>query len=176
MPSIDESKTFIPIRIAVLTISDTRSLETDTSGQWLAKAITDAGHQLEDRQLARDDIWAIRAIICAWIAGGQVDSIITTGGTGLTGRDVTIEAITPLLDKSIDGFAHLFHQVSHQSVGTSTLQSRAMGGLAGETYVFCLPGSTGACKDGWQHILQWQLDNRHRPCNLVEIMPRLAER
>ncbi|HCJ61874.1 MAG TPA: molybdenum cofactor biosynthesis protein B [Alphaproteobacteria bacterium] len=174
MAGIDPKREFKPIRIAVLTMSDSRSLADDKSGDYLAKAISEAGHLLADRALVKDDIWQIRARICQWVADG-VDVVLTTGGTGLTGRDVTIEAVAPLLDKQVDGFAVLFHQASIEMVATSTMQSRAMGGLAGSSYIFCLPGSTGACRDAWEKILQFQLDHRHRPCNLVEIMPRLQE-
>jgi molybdenum cofactor biosynthesis protein B, proteobacterial len=175
MPGIDETRTFIPLNLSILTISDTRTIEEDTSGAFLVQAATSAGHHIHERTIVRDDIWAIRAHICRWVASGSCDVIISTGGTGLTGRDVTIEAVRPLLDKVVDGFAHLFHEVSRGHVGTSTMQSRAMGGLAGQTYIFCLPGSTGACKDGWNSILHYQLDSRHRPCNLSEIIPRLSE-
>ena len=174
MAGIDPKREFKPIRIAVLTMSDSRSLADDKSGDYLAKAISEAGHLLADRALVKDDIWQIRARSCQWVADG-VDVVLTTGGTGLTGRDVTIEAVAPLLDKQVDGFAVLFHQASIEMVATSTMQSRAMGGLAGSSYIFCLPGSTGACRDAWEKILQFQLDHRHRPCNLVEIIPRLQE-
>ncbi len=175
MPGIDESLSFKPVRIAVLTISDTRSLDEDTSGATLQDRLEKAGHSLADRALVRDDKAAIRAKITSWIADPGVDAIITTGGTGLTGRDVTVEAIKPLFDKEIDGFSVIFHQISMTTVGTSTLQSRACAGLAQDTFIFCLPGSTGAVKDGWDGILQYQLDSRHKPCNFVELMPRLLE-
>jgi molybdenum cofactor biosynthesis protein B len=175
MPRIDETRPFIPVRIAVLTVSDTRTLDDDTSGSTLAGLLTQAGHELADRAIARDSIAQIRAKVQGWIADPTVDVVITTGGTGFTGRDVTPEAITPLFEKHIDGFSAVFHAVSYQKVGTSTIQSRACGGVANGTYIFCLPGSPGACKDGWNEILKWQLDNRHRPCNFVEIMPRLEE-
>jgi molybdenum cofactor biosynthesis protein B len=175
MAGIDPDLEFKPIRMAVLTMSDSRSLAEDKSGDYLCRAIEEAGHELADRALVPDDIWQIRAKTCQWICEG-IDVVLTTGGTGLTGRDVTIEAITPLLDKQVDGFAVLFHQASIEMVATSTMQSRAMGGLAGSTYIFCLPGSTGACRDAWEKILKFQLDHRHRPCNLVEIMPRLQEK
>jgi molybdopterin adenylyltransferase len=175
MPRIDESRPFIPVRIAVLTVSDTRALEDDKSGATLAELLTADGHVLADRAIVRDDIPAIRARVEGWIADSQVDVVITTGGTGFTGRDVTPEAIRPLFEKEIDGFSTVFHLISFQKIETSTIQSRACGGLARGTYIFCLPGSPGACKDGWNGILKWQLDNRHRPCNFVEIMPRLEE-
>jgi molybdopterin adenylyltransferase len=175
MPRIDETRLFIPVRIAVLTVSDTRSLEEDKSGTTLANLIKDAGHTLADRALVRDDIPAIRARVEGWIADPSIDVVISTGGTGFTGRDVTPEAITPLFEKHIDGFSIIFHQMSYQKIETSTIQSRACGGVARGTYIFCLPGSPGACRDAWDGILKWQLDNRHRPCNFVEIMPRLEE-
>lgn len=172
---IDETIRFIPVRIAVLTVSDTRTTQNDTSGDTLASRITEAGHILVARNLLRDDVARIRAQLSAWIADPEIDCVITTGGTGLTGRDVTVEAMKPLLEKEIDGFSALFHQISFKSVGTSTIQSRACAGLANATYLFALPGSTGAVKDGWDSILRYQLDIRHRPCNLVEILPRLKE-
>lgn len=172
---IDETKTFTPVRIAVLTISDTRDEESDTSGDVLAGRVTGAGHELAGRGIVRDDIKAIREQIRAWAASGSVDVIITTGGTGITGRDVTPEAVRPLLDKEIDGFSVIFHMVSYQSVGLSTLQSRALAGLIGGVFVFCLPGSNGAVKDGWDKVISAQLDSRHGPCNMVELMPRLLE-
>jgi molybdenum cofactor biosynthesis protein B len=175
MNRIDETRPFIPVRIAILTMSDTRSAAEDRSGDTLVALVTEAGHAVADRALLKDDAPAIRAKVAGWIANPEVDVVITTGGTGFTGRDVTPEAVKPLFEKEIDGFAILFHQLSYQSVGTSTIQSRACAGVAKGTYVFCLPGSTGACKDAWNGILKWQLDNRHRPCNLVEIMPRLEE-
>jgi molybdopterin adenylyltransferase len=175
MPRIDETRPFIPVRIAVLTVSDTRALEDDKSGATLAELLTADGHVLADRAIVRDDIPAIRARVEGWIADPQIDVVITTGGTGFTGRDVTPEAIRPLFEKEIDGFSTVFHLISFQKIETSTIQSRACGGLTRGTYIFCLPGSPGACKDGWNGILKWQLDNRHRPCNFVEIMPRLEE-
>ncbi len=175
MARLDETRPFIPVRIAVLTVSDTRSLADDKSGATLAEMITAAGHVLADRQIARDDVAQIRAKVQGWIADPDIDVVITTGGTGFTGRDVTPEAVKPLFEKEIDGFSTVFHLISFQKIETSTIQSRACGGLAGGTYIFCLPGSPGACKDGWNGILKWQLDNRHRPCNFVEIMPRLEE-
>ncbi|HRK19813.1 MAG TPA: molybdenum cofactor biosynthesis protein B [Hyphomicrobiaceae bacterium] len=175
MPRIDESRPFIPVRIAVLTVSDTRTPEDDKSGNTLVELLAGDGHVLADRAIVRDDVEAIRARVRSWIADPDVDCIITTGGTGFTGRDVTPEAVKPLFEKEIDGFSVVFHMISFQKIETSTIQSRACAGLAGETYIFCLPGSPGACRDGWTGILKWQLDNRHRPCNFVEIMPRLDE-
>ncbi|MFL6846507.1 MAG: molybdenum cofactor biosynthesis protein B [Allosphingosinicella sp.] len=165
---------FVPVRIAVLTVSDTRTLETDTSGGWLASAVEAAGHVLAGRTIVPDDRDQIRAAVQAWIDDPAVDAVITTGGTGLTGRDVTPEAVTPLFDKVIEGFAVVFHNASFRSVGLSTIQSRACAGLANGTFVFCLPGSGGAVRDGWE-VISPQLDARTRPCNLIEIMPRLAE-
>ena len=172
---IDDSLTLKPVRVAVLTVSDTRDEESDTSGHLLTERITGAGHVLAGRALAADDRSAIRARVLGWIASGEVDAIITTGGTGLTGRDVTPEALEPLFDKRIDGFSAIFHLISYQSVGLSTLQSRATAGLIGGVFVFCLPGSNGAVRDGWDHVIAAQLDSRHRPCNMVELMPRLSE-
>ena len=172
---IDEAWAFKPVRVAVLTISDTRDEESDTSGQLLADRVTGAGHELADRKVVKDDVGDIRTQIKAWVASGAVDAIVTTGGTGLTGRDVTPEAVRPLLDKEIDGFSVVFHLVSYQSVGLSTLQSRALAGIVGGVFVFCLPGSNGAVKDGWDKVIAAQLDSRHRPCNMVELMPRLLE-
>jgi molybdenum cofactor biosynthesis protein B len=171
---IDESLPFHPVRIAVLSVSDTRDEETDTSGKVLAERIEAAGHGLAARAIVPDDIDAIRSRVRGWIEHDAVDVIITTGGTGLTGRDVTPEALEPLFDKRIDGFSVIFHQISYQSVGLSTLQSRATAGLISGVFVFCLPGSNGAVKDGWG-VIAPQLDSRHRPCNLVELMPRLLE-
>lgn len=175
MPKIDESRPFIPVRIAVLAVSDTRSLADDASGATLAGMIAEAGHELADRAIVKDDVAQIRAKVQGWIADPTVDVVITTGGTGFTGRDVTPEALRPLFEKEIDGFSAVFHMISFQKIETSTIQSRACGGVANGTYIFCVPGSTGACKDAWNGILKWQLDNRHRPCNFVEIMPRLEE-
>jgi molybdenum cofactor biosynthesis protein B len=175
MSNSKTSAAFIPIRIAVLTVSDTRTEADDTSGDLLASRITEAGHVLADRALLRDDTTAIADRVRAWIVDPAVDAVITTGGTGLTGRDVTPEALKPLFEKEIDGFSALFHQISFAQIGTSTVQSRACAGVAGGTYVFCLPGSPGAVKDGWDGILKQQFDSRHRPCNFVEIMPRLQE-
>lgn len=165
-----------PVRIAVLTVSDTRDEDSDTSGAILAERIVSAGHEVAGKTLVPDDVAAIRAQVRSWIDGGAVDAIITTGGTGLTGRDVTPEALEPLFDKRIEGFSVVFHQVSYQSIGLSTLQSRATAGVIDGVFVFCLPGSNGAVRDGWDKVIRWQLDSRHKPCNLVEIMPRLLER
>ena len=167
---------FVPVRIAVLTVSDTRTAESDSSGAWLAGAIEGAGHAVAARALVPDDAAKIRAAVQAWTEDPDVDAVITTGGTGLTGRDVTPEAVAPLFDKVIEGFAVVFHNVSFQSVGLSTIQSRACAGVANGTLVFCLPGSGGAVRDGWEKVIAPQLDARTRPCNLVEIMPRLGER
>ncbi len=172
---IDESLAVTPVRVAVLTVSDTRDEESDTSGHLLAGRVTAAGHELADKRMVRDDIDGIRAQISAWVASGTVDAIVTTGGTGLTGRDVTPEAVRPMLDKEIDGFSVIFHLVSYQTVGLSTLQSRALAGIIKGVFVFCLPGSNGAVKDGWDKVIAAQLDSRHRPCNMVELMPRLLE-
>lgn len=166
---------FRPVRVAVLTVSDTRGEATDTSGQILVERIQAAGHELAGRVVVRDDIERIRAQARDWIDSGSVDAIVTTGGTGLTGRDVTVEALEPLFDKKIDGFSVVFHLVSYASVGLSTLQSRATAGLIGGVFVFCLPGSNGAVKDGWDKVISAQLDSRHKPCNMVELMPRLLE-
>jgi molybdenum cofactor biosynthesis protein B len=175
MARIDEQLPFIPVNIAVLTVSDTRTEANDTSGQALAERITQAGHHLVARAIEKDDAGAIEVRLRAWIADPEIDVVITTGGTGVTGRDVTPEAFDRVLDKRIEGFGELFRMLSYRKIGTSTMQSRAIGGVAGGTYLFALPGSTGAVKDGWDDILLSQLDNRHRPCNLVELMPRLQE-
>ena len=175
MSRIDETRAFIPLRIAVLTISDTRVMADDKSGDTLVARLTGVGHHLAARAIAIDDVDAIRLAIRPWLADTTVDVVITTGGTGFTGRDVTPEALEPLFEKRMDGFSTLFHQLSFTKIGTSTLQSRATAGVAQATYVFCLPGSPGACRDAWDGILVYQLDYRHRPCNFVEIMPRLDE-
>ena len=175
MARIDEQRPFIPVNIAVLTVSDTRTEANDTSGQALADRIAQAGHRLLARAIEKDDPDAIEARLRAWIADPEIDIVITTGGTGVTGRDVTPEAFDRVLDKRIEGFGELFRMLSYRKIGTSTMQSRAVGGVAAGTYLFALPGSTGAVKDGWDDILLSQLDNRHRPCNLVELMPRLQE-
>ena len=175
MPRIDETKEFIPVRIAILTVSDTRSLAEDRSGQTLVDRLTEAGHILADRQIVRDERADIAAQLRAWVADAAVDVVISTGGTGLTGRDVTVEAHRDVYEKEIDAFGTVFTMISMQKIGTSAVQSRATGGVAGGTYLFALPGSTGACKDAWDEILRWQLDYRHLPCNFVEIFPRLDE-
>lgn len=167
---------FLPLSIAVLTVSDTRNFETDKSGALLVQRLQDAGHRLGDRQLVPDDIYRIRAVVSAWIADPAIDAVITTGGTGVTGRDGTPEAVEPLLDKVIHGFGELFRMLSYQDIRTSTLQSRCLAGVANGTYVFCLPGSGNACATGWDQLIAAQLDLRTRPCNLVELMPRLKER
>ena len=175
MARIDESRPFIPVNIAVLTVSDTRTPANDTSGDALVDRIAKAGHRVAARAIEKDDAGAIERHLRAWIADPQIDVVITTGGTGVTGRDVTPEAFDRVLEKRIEGFGELFRMLSYQKIGTSTMQSRALGGVAGGTYLFALPGSTGAVKDAWDDILLSQLDNRHRPCNLVELMPRLQE-
>ncbi|HEY6669801.1 MAG TPA: molybdenum cofactor biosynthesis protein B [Methyloceanibacter sp.] len=175
MNRIDETRPFIPVRVAVLTVSDTRTKKTDKSGPLLVSMITEAGHDVAEHAVVEDDPKAIRRQVKRWIKDPEVDVVITTGGTGFTGRDVTPEAVKPLFEKEIDGFSALFHMLSYQKVGTSTVQSRACGGLAKGTYIFCVPGSPGACEDAWNGILKAQLDNRHRPCSFIEIMPRLQE-
>jgi molybdenum cofactor biosynthesis protein B len=172
---IDETRPFIPVRIAIMTVSDTRTRDNDTSGDTLEKRILEAGHVVADRVIVSDDMQKIAALLRGWIADREIDAVISTGGTGLTGRDVTPEAFRSVFEKEIDGFSALFHQVSYGKVGTSTIQSRACAGVAQGTYLFALPGSPGAVKDGWDGILKAQLDSRHRPCNFVEIMPRLEE-
>ena len=174
--AIDESRTFRPINIALLTVSDTRGPDEDTSGDILAERITGAGHNLAVRTILKDDADAIVAQLREWIADEQIDAVISTGGTGLTGRDVTPEALDRIKDKEIPGFGELFRWVSYQTIGTSTVQSRALAVLAEATYIFALPGSNGAVKDGWDKILSEQLDSRNRPCNFVELMPRLREK
>jgi molybdenum cofactor biosynthesis protein B len=175
MSRIDDSRPFLPLSIAVLTVSDTRSLEDDKSGATLERLLTDAGHKLGARALVRDDKEAIATKLRGFIEDPKIDIVITTGGTGFTGRDVTPEAAEPLFDKRMEGFSTVFHQLSFGKIGTSTIQSRATAGLAGNTFIFVLPGSPGACRDAWDGILAAQLDYRHRPCNFVEIMPRLDE-
>ena len=171
---IDAARPFKPVKVAVLTVSDTRDEESDTSGDLLASRVTGAGHDLIARGIGRDDVDQIRAQVLAWVEAGA-EAIVSTGGTGITGRDVTPEAIRPLFDKEIDGFSVVFHLVSYQSVGLSTLQSRALAGIVKGCFVFCLPGSNGAVKDGWDKVISAQLDSRHGPCNMVELMPRLME-
>lgn len=175
MPGIDESKPFVPLKIAVLTVSDTRELADDKSGTTLVERIRAAGHTVVERAIVKDDVADIRARVKSWIDDKFIDVVITTGGTGFTGRDVTPEAVEPLFEKKMDGFATLFLMVSYQKIGTSAIQTRATAGVANATYVFCLPGSPGACKDAWDDILVHQLDYRYRPCNFVEILPRLDE-
>ena len=175
MPGIDETRAFVPLRIAVLTVSDTRRLAEDKSGALLAARIEAAGHSIADRKIVTDDIERIRAQLQAWIADPKIDAVISTGGTGFTGRDVTPEAAEPLFEKRMEGFSTLFHMVSFPKIGSSTIQSRATAGTANGTFIFCLPGSPGACRDAWDEILVHQLDYRFRPCNFVELMPRLDE-
>ncbi|WP_197917427.1 molybdenum cofactor biosynthesis protein B [Thiosulfatihalobacter marinus] len=175
MNRIDEGKAFIPVRIAVLTVSDTRRPDEDRSGDVLVARLQEAGHVLADRKILRDERAEIAGQLRAWCADDGVDVILSTGGTGLTGRDVTVEAHRDVYEKEIEAFATVFTMVSMQKIGTSAVQSRATGGVAQGTYLFALPGSPGACKDAWDEILKWQLDYRHRPCNFVEIMPRLDE-
>lgn len=175
MARIDESIPFLPVRIAVMTVSDTRTEKDDKSGTLLGDMLKESGHELAGHAIVKDDVEAIRAQVKAWIEDDSVDVVITTGGTGFTGRDVTPEAIRPLYEKEIEGFSTVFHMISYEKVGTSTIQSRACGGVAGGTYLFSVPGSPGACKDAWHGILKYQLDIRHRPCNFVELMPRLME-
>jgi molybdenum cofactor biosynthesis protein B len=167
---------FTPLSLVVLTVSDSRTLENDSSGQFLVDALTEAGHRLHDRKLLRDDRYAIRAQVAAWIADANVHGILITGGTGFTGRDSTPEAVLPLLDKEMPGFGELFRAISFEEIGTSSLQSRAFAGLSNQTFVFALPGSTSACRTAWEKILRAQLDARTRPCNLVGLIPRLGER
>ncbi len=169
-------RVFQPISIAVLTVSDSRDEQSDKSGRLLAERLTAAGHRLADKRIVPDDIYRIRAVVSGWIADPDVNAIITTGGTGVTGRDGTPEAVQPLLDKTIDGFGEMFRHLSHAQIKTSTLQSRALAGVANGTYVFCVPGSSGACATAWDELIEAQLDYRTRPCNLVELMPRLKER
>jgi len=173
---MSNDRELLPLNIAVLTVSDSRGEAEDTSGALLIARLTDAGHKLADRRIVKDDIYAIRAQLSHWIADADVNVVISTGGTGVTGRDGTPEAVTPLLDKQIDGFGELFRMLSYQGIKTSTIQSRALAGVANATYIFCLPGSSGACRDAWDQIISAQLDFRTQPCNLVELMPRLLEK
>jgi molybdenum cofactor biosynthesis protein B len=173
--AVDESLPFIPVRFAVLTVSDTRVTADDRSGQALADRILAAGHELVERRIVPDDIDAIRSMVSSWIANDGIDAVITTGGTGFTGRDVTPEALEPLFEKRMDGFSAVFHRLSFDKIGTSTVQSRATAGVANATFIFAVPGSPGACRDAWDGIIGPQFDYRHRPCNFVEIMPRLDE-
>ena len=175
MPGIDASREFVPVNIAVLTVSDTRTLETDRSGDTLVERLEGDGHRLADRVIVPDEVDAIVARLRLWIADPDIDAVISTGGTGVTGRDVTPEAFKAVFEKEIEGFGEMFRWISYEKIGTSTVQSRAIAGVAGGTYLFALPGSTGACRDGWDGILRNQLDIRFRPCNFVEIMPRLRE-
>ncbi len=170
------SQDFLPLNIAVLTASDTRTLEEDTSGQLLSERLTEAGHQLAAREIVPDNIYLIRALVCQWIADESIDIVISTGGTGLTGRDGTPEAVEVLFDKKIQGFGELFRQLSYEEIATSTIQSRVTAGVANGTYIFCLPGSSGACRTAWDRILAAQLDLRNKPCNFAELIPRLRER
>lgn len=173
---IDESRPFVPVTFAVLAVSDTRTLETDTSGALLTELIEACGHRVLERAVVADDRAAIAYKVEGWAANEDIDVVLTTGGTGFSGRDVTPEAIEPLFTKRMDGFSVLFHQYSATTIGTSTIQSRATAGLVGSTFVFCLPGSRGACRDAWEAILKYQFDSRHAPCNFIEVMPRLNER
>jgi molybdopterin adenylyltransferase len=172
---IDETRPFQPVHIAVLTVSDTRGEADDKSGRTLVELIERDGHKVAARAIVKDDVRAITTKLREWIADPAIEVVISTGGTGVTGRDVTPEAFESLFEKKIDGFGELFRMLSWQKIGTSTMQSRALGGVAGGTYLFALPGSPGACRDGWEDILRWQLDIRFRPCNLAELMPRLLE-
>ena len=171
----DRPRELIPLKVAILTVSDSRTLATDTSGALLAERVSAAGHEPADRRLVKDDIYAIRAAVSGWIADPGVEVIICTGGTGITGRDGTPEAVAVLLDKEIEGFGELFRAISYEEIGTSSLQSRCLAGVANGTYVFCLPGSTNACATAWDRLIAHQLDYRTRPCNLAELMPRLRE-
>ncbi len=173
---MNDERAFLPLDIAVLTVSDTRAEETDASGKILAERLAAAGHRLADKRIVPDDIYRIRAVLSAWIADEHVQVILTTGGTGVTGRDGTPEAVSALLDKILDGFGEVFRAISFHDIKTSTIQSRALAGVANGTYIFCLPGSSGACRTAWDQLIQPQLDYRTRPCNLVELMPRLLEK
>ena len=175
MPTQEKVRVFVPLNIAVLTVSDTRTEETDVSGKTLAQLLSGAGHRLTEKVIVPDNIYKIRAILARWIAQDDVQVVITTGGTGITGRDTTPEAVKPLLDKEIEGFGEMFRSLSYEEIKTSTLQSRAVAGVANGTFIFCLPGSSGACRTGWDKLIQQQLDYRTRPCNLVELMPRLLK-
>ena len=176
MAKIDEARAFVPVNIAILTVSDTRDIATDKSGRTLQELVEADGHHVAAREIVKDDAEVIAAQLRAWVAEPEVDVVISTGGTGLTGRDVTPEAFKAVMEKEIEGFGELFRWLSYQTIGTSTMQSRAVGGLADGTYLFALPGSPGACRDAWREILSAQLDYRSKPCNLVELMPRLRER
>lgn len=170
-----KERKFIPLNIAVMVISDTRTEETDTSGKTLVQRLSEAGHKLAEKVIVPDNVYKIRAVVARWIVQDDIQVVITTGGTGITGRDTTPEAIKPLLDKEIQGFGEMFRAISYEDIKTSTLQSRALAGVSNGTFIFCLPGSSGACRTGWDKLIQQQLDYRTRPCNLVELMPRLLE-
>ena len=174
--SQEETVEFVPLNIAVMTISDTRDETTDKSGNWLVQALEGEGHRLTEKKIIPDNIYQIRAVVAAWCADEETQVVITTGGTGLTGRDGTPEAIRPLFDKEIEGFGEVFRLISYEEIGPSTMQSRAVAGLSNGTYVFCLPGSSGACATGWDKLIRNQLDRRTQPCNMVDLMPRLSER
>ena len=176
MSSNPNEREFKSLNIAVMTVSDTRTEETDKSGNTLVKLLTDAGHAMADKQIVPDNIYRIRAVVSQWIADSTINAVITTGGTGITGRDTTPEAVAALFDKQIDGFGEIFRAVSYEEIDTSTIQSRAVAGVANATFIFCLPGSTGACRTGWGKIISHQLDYRTRPCNRVELMPRVLEK
>ena len=176
MSSNPNEREFKPLNIAVMTVSDTRTEETDKSGNTLVKLLTEAGHALANKQIVPDNIYRIRAVVSQWLADSNINAVITTGGTGITGRDTTPEAVAALFDKQIDGFGEIFRAVSYEEINTSTIQSRAVAGVANATFIFCLPGSTGACRTGWGKIISHQLDYRTRPCNLVELMPRVLEK
>jgi molybdenum cofactor biosynthesis protein B len=175
MSNEPNEREFKPLNIAVMTVSDTRTETTDKSGDTLVKLLTGAGHSLAEKRIVADDIYRIRAVVSQWIADADINAVITTGGTGITARDSTPEAVTALFDKQIDGFGELFRAVSYEEINTSTIQSRAVAGVANATFIFCLPGSTGACRTGWGRLISHQLDYRTRPCNLVELMPRVLE-
>lgn len=175
MSHASKDREFAPLEIAVLTVSDSRTAETDKSGKLLADRLQAAGHRLVEKRIVPDDVYQIRAVVAGWIANADVNAVITTGGTGVTGRDGTPEAVSPLLDKNIDGFGEIFRAISYEQIKTSTIQSRAMAGVANGTYVFCVPGSSGACATAWDELISAQLDIRTRPCNLAELMPRLLE-
>jgi molybdenum cofactor biosynthesis protein B len=176
MSHASNKREFEPLDIAVLTVSDSRTEETDKSGKLLADRLVAAGHRLAEKRIVPDDVYVIRAVVAGWIADSSVNAVITTGGTGVTGRDGTPEAVSPLLDKTIDGFGEVFRAISYEQIKTSTIQSRAMAGVANGTYVFCVPGSSGACATAWDELISSQLDIRTRPCNLAELMPRLLEK
>jgi molybdenum cofactor biosynthesis protein B len=176
MPNNPNEREFKPLKIAIMTVSDTRTEATDKSGDTLVKLLTDAGHTLAEKRIIPDNIYKIRAAVSEWIADAAVNVVITTGGTGITGRDTTPEAVSALFDKQIDGFGEVFRAVSYEEINTSTIQSRALAGVANATFIFCLPGSTGACRTGWGKLISHQLDYRTRPCNLVELMPRILEK